>query len=570
MDAGVGFGADTVDEPTLDERWRARPELTGAVLLALLAVPLLVALAALRHPRWYPLWDQATTEMQLRDVGTRHTPLTGVGGVLGLPDDLQGSHPGPLSFYVMWPVYRLLGSSAWAMQVATACVNVAAIGVVLWLVSRRRSLGLLIGTAAALALLTHAYGAEALTKAWAPYTPILWWTVLLVACWCVLCDDLPILPVAVFAGCFCVQTHASYVFPALGLVALAFGSVWLSAYRKRDDRDLVRLTRTWSLIAVAVGVAVWIPPVLEQLISRRGNLAILWRHFRGWNDEPMGVWHAFEVVLVHLNPWTLVRGDMFPDDWVVTGSRLPGALVLLAWAATAMVAVRLGSRALVRLHVVVAVALVLAVITVSRLGVAWYYRVLWLWGIAVLLLLAAGWTASLLVRRSLNATKRDGMANRLVWVPLVAAVGLTTAFGATAVSTEYDRRDSTVLDELVPQVVSALERDYAHLDDYLLVWSEFSTGALGRGLMNELVRRGFDVGGVEYFRAELRPHRAVSPSEVSAVLVVVAGSEIETWRAKGVREIADVDRSGSQQLTAGDGTGGTAVFLAAPGILEDG
>jgi hypothetical protein len=162
------------------------------------------------------------------------------------------------------------------------------------------------------------------------------------------------------------------------------------------------------------------------------------------------------------------------------------------------------------------------------------------------------------------------MANRLVWVPLVAAVGLTTAFGATAASTEYDRRDSTVLDELVPQVVSALERDYAHLDDYLLVWSEFSTGALGRGLMNELVRRGFDVGGVEYFRAELRPHRAVSPSEVSAVLVVVAGSEIETWRAKGVREIAGVDRSGSQQLAAGDGTGGTAVFLAAPGILEDG
>lgn len=274
MDDAVGPGVEAVRE-----WWRTRTGLITVGLGMLVAFPLLVALAVLKHPRWYPLWDQATTEMQLRDVGTRHTPLTGVGGLLGLPDDLQGSHPGPLSFYLMWPVYRLLGSSAWAMQAAAAWVNITAVAVILWLVSRRRSLGFLVGTAAALALLTLAYGAEALTKAWAPHTPIMWWMVLLVACWCVLCDDLPILPVAVFAGSFCVQTHSSYVFPTLGLLVLAFGGAWLDVYRRRADRGLLGRTAKWSLVAAGVGVAVWIPPVLEQLITPRGNLSILWRHF---------------------------------------------------------------------------------------------------------------------------------------------------------------------------------------------------------------------------------------------------------------------------------------------------
>ncbi|MGH8983463.1 MAG: hypothetical protein ACRDY6_06250 [Acidimicrobiia bacterium] len=565
MGDGAGCGVEAAGE-----KWRPRRGLVTGGLGVLVAIPLLIALAALKQPRWYPLWDQATTEMQLRDVGTRHTPLTGVGGLLGLPDDLQGSHPGPLSFYLMWPVYRLLGSSSWAMQAAAAWVNVAAVAVILWLVSRRRSLRLLVGTVAALAILMHAYGVEALTKAWAPHTPILWWMVFLVACWCALCDDLPILPVAVFAGSFCVQTHSSYVLPALGLLLLAFGSASLVAYQQRHDRGLVCRTAKWSLLAVGVGAAVWIPPVLQQLISPRGNLAILWRQFRDWNEEPMGLWHAFELVLIHLNPWRLVTGEISPDNWIVTGSRLPGALVLLVWAGAAVIAVRLANRTLVRLHVLVAAALFLAVVAVSRLGLALYYRMLWLSGITVLLLMATVWTLILLVRRYLNVKHRQGIANRLVWGPLVAAVAFTTALAASAAGSDYDRHDSRVLDELVPRVVSTLERDYPHLDEYLLVWSELTTGALGRGLMNELVRRGFDVGAVEYFRAEVRPHRAVSPGEVSAVIVVVGGSEIATWRDKRAREIARVDRAGSQQAEASDKEAAIAVFVAAPAVLEDG
>ena len=551
-------------------RLRAPPGRLAAGLLMLIAIPFLVALVVLRHPRWYPLWDLATTEMQLRDVGTRHTPLTGVGGVLGLPDDLQGSHPGPLGFYLMWPVYRLLGSSSWAMQTAAAWVNIAALGTTLWLVARRRSTRLLLGATAALALLVHAYGPEALTQAWAPYMPLLWWVVLLVATWCVLCGDLPALPVAVFAGCFCVQNHVSLLLPALGLVMLAFAGVWLAAYRQRHDRGSLRRTAEWSLLALGVGVAVCIPPVLEQLIGSRGNLAILWRQFRGWNQDPMGLLRAFELLLIYLNPWRLVTRDMFVDTWVISGSRVPGAIVLIAWATTAVVAVRLGNRSLVRLHVVVAAALVLAVVTISRLEIAWWYRVQWLWGVAVLVLTATGWTLTRLVRRHLKGTNGQRTANGLAWAPLALAVAFTAVFATNAAGIDYDRRDSAVLGGLVPQVVSTLEDD-SHSVRYLLVWNEASTGALGRGLMNELARRGFDIGAMESFRAEVRPHRVVSPSEADAVIAVTGGTEIETWRAKPrAREIAHVNLRGSQQAGSSDGGRGTTVFVAPPAVLNTG
>lgn len=560
IDERAGFG---IRRAVL--RWRARPGFITGGLLVLLAIPLLVAVVVLRHPRWYPLWDQATTEMRLRDVGTRHTPLIGLSGLIGLRDDVQGSHPGPLSFYVMWPIYRLFGSSAWAMQVAAAGLNVMALGVVLWVVSWRRSIAVLVGTAGALALLTYAYGAEALTKAWPPYTPMLWWIVLLIASWCVLCNDIRALPVAVFAGCFCVQTHSSYVVLAAGLITLALASIWFTALRRRHDRALLRRTTKWSLLALGIGVALWIPPVLEQLISSPGNLTILWREFRDWTDDPMGLRSAFEVVLVYLNPWRLVTREMFVDTWVISGSRIPGAFVLLAWAGTAILALRLGNRSLVRLHAVVAAALVLAVVTISRLDFVWWYRVQWLWGITVLLLMATGSTLVVLVRQRLKAAGRQRSANTLAWAPLALVVVLTAAFTANASGAAYDRRDSAVLDELVPSMVSTLERQYPDSAKYLLVWSEQSTGALGRGLLNELLRRGFDVGASEYFRSAVRPHRVLSPTDATTVIVLVGGAEIDDWRARpGVKEIAHVKASGSQQAASPDKKPGTAAFAVVP------
>ncbi|MGI8794271.1 MAG: hypothetical protein ACR2H3_14035, partial [Acidimicrobiales bacterium] len=110
-----------------------------AVLIGLgclLALPLVVAVVQLRSPRWYPVLDLAMTELRVRDVGTTNSPLIGLPGRIGdFPK--QGSHPGPLSFYVLAPLYRALGSMAWALQAATAILNIVAMAASLAIANRR-------------------------------------------------------------------------------------------------------------------------------------------------------------------------------------------------------------------------------------------------------------------------------------------------------------------------------------------------------------------------------------------------------------------------------------------------
>ena len=65
-----------------------------AFLVALLALPLVVALVALRHPHWYPLLDMAQTEIRVRDVTSAHPPLIGLAGRIGVSARTAGAIPG--------------------------------------------------------------------------------------------------------------------------------------------------------------------------------------------------------------------------------------------------------------------------------------------------------------------------------------------------------------------------------------------------------------------------------------------------------------------------------------------
>ena len=67
-----------------------------AALLALgVMSPLVVAAIALGFKPWVPVLDMAMTELRVRDVGGRHTPLVGLPGRIGQTIQEQGSHPGP-------------------------------------------------------------------------------------------------------------------------------------------------------------------------------------------------------------------------------------------------------------------------------------------------------------------------------------------------------------------------------------------------------------------------------------------------------------------------------------------
>ena len=96
------------------------------------------------QPRWYPLLDQAMIELLVRDVATSDSPTTGLVGRF-LVDGAQASHPGPLSWYLLWPWHRLFGGSASGLIVGTVVTNLLAVGVLAWMIARRRRLELRAG-----------------------------------------------------------------------------------------------------------------------------------------------------------------------------------------------------------------------------------------------------------------------------------------------------------------------------------------------------------------------------------------------------------------------------------------
>jgi hypothetical protein len=272
-EAGAGATGDPGEEPDRPARsWTERRVLVAGALAALVALPLIVAAVAVRRPTWYPALDLSMTEFRVRDVGTSDTPLIGLPGRIGPRLEEQGSHPGPLSFYLLAPVYRALGSSPWALQVAAVALNVVALASAVAIAVRRGGARLGVALAAVLALVVAGYGPSTLAVPWNPYLPLLWWVVLLLAVWSVLCDDVAMLPVAVFAATLCAQTHVSYLglVAVLGAVtAVALVLAWRRAAPASPER---RAVVRWSALALALGVVLWLPPLVDQAVNDPGNM----------------------------------------------------------------------------------------------------------------------------------------------------------------------------------------------------------------------------------------------------------------------------------------------------------
>ena len=140
--------AEAHEDPGWFDRLDApgRRRVVVLVAFALVAIPLIVAVVALHSPRWYPIGDLAQTELRVRDVGTGDSPMIGLVGRLGTLTE-PGSHPGPLSFWLLAPVYRLLGTSAFALIVSTVFLHLVALGLALWIAFRRAGPWLAVGVA---------------------------------------------------------------------------------------------------------------------------------------------------------------------------------------------------------------------------------------------------------------------------------------------------------------------------------------------------------------------------------------------------------------------------------------
>jgi hypothetical protein len=511
------------------DQWSAtKPWLIVLIGTALVGSPLLVALVGLAGEHWHPVLDLAMTEFRVRDVGSTRTPLIGLPGRI-LPGPDQGSHPGPLSFYLLAPVYRLLGSSSWALEAATVAIHLAAIATALWLGHRRAGWRGVSAVGALVAVVIRGYGQILLTQPWNPYLPLLAWIVVLLAAWSVLCGDSVALIPLVVAGSFCAQTHVPYLVPA-GAMTIGCLVLVVVVRRRRLDRPLV--------ISTVVGVGLWLPPVIDQAINDPGNAWKLLKHFGSPPDEPLGVSEGVRLAVRHMDVWAGFIGQ-FADTgrFVSPSSTWRGVVMLLIWAAAAVWSVRRGPSGLRNLHVVVAAALLLGALSMTRIfGLPWYYLTLWAWGTSAVALGAVVWTAATVWRRTDRA---PGRAVAGVAVPGLGASVLVVASLLSSVSFADaevpERRLSVAVGELAPPTFEAIADGVGAASGtdatYRVNWSDAADiGSPGFGLFDELERRGVDVVADEHRHIPATEYRVADPSEADAQIHLATGAYIERWR----------------------------------------
>ncbi len=519
--------------------WPARPPAWVIIGFTLVVgLPMIVALAVLHGRPWHPVLDLAMTELRVRDVFGRHTTLIGLPGRIGTYPS-QGSHPGPLSFYLLAPTYRALGSSSWSLEVGTVLIHLAAIGTGLWLAVRRLGWVGLAAGAALFALVLRGYGQDTLTQPWNPYLPVVAWVLVLLATWAVLAgDDVALVPLVV-AATFCAQTHVPYLALGVGMVVLGLGA---SALR-----------RWWRAIAwsVGTGIVLWLPPIADQIRNSPGNMRALIDHFGSPPEPAIGLADGIANMLRHLDATALVtRHVTGTGQFVDDASSWRGAIVLALWVAAAVVSVRLGPRAprsLRAMHVVVGVAIGLGMLSTARIfGRPWYYLTLWAWGTTMLALGAILWTA-LEVWRGRRRHAVD--LRRPVTVAAAAVAVLATAASTVAFADAHHPEErlsravgalaGPTYDAVVAGTGAATGKD----GRYLVRWSDAADiGSPGFGLLDELEGRGLDVGADEYFRVQVTPHRARPRSDAVAQIHLATGSYIERWRGvPGAVQVASYD-----------------------------
>src|SRR5439155_7502820 len=121
-------------------------------------------------------------------------------------------------------------------------------------------------------VVSSVYLAAIASLSWDPWNPsvtILPFAAALTCAWALACGDWWALPVFVAIASFLVQTHIEYAVPIAlsGVAAFGFAVVTAVSSRRRPlAHDQLRRLRRCLLTTAAVGVMLWLPVFVEQLI----------------------------------------------------------------------------------------------------------------------------------------------------------------------------------------------------------------------------------------------------------------------------------------------------------------
>jgi hypothetical protein len=441
-------------------------------------------------------------------------------------------------------VYRLFGSSSWALEVGTVAIHLVAIATALWIGYRRAGWKGVAAVGALLAVVLRGYGQVPLTQPWNPYLPLVAWIVVLLAAWAVLCGDHLMLIPLVVAATFCAQTHVPYLLLGAGMFALGLGVVVYHVVRApKAERRAPLVSVAW---ATGIGVVLWVPPLIDQVTNNPGNFRELVDHFGSPPEPAVGAGDGIELALRHLDVWAgLVRQVSETGSFISSASPWRGLTTLVVWVLAVVVAWRVGSPALRALHTVVGVALVLGVISMARIfGRPWFYLTLWAWGVTALLVGAVAWTALAWWKQRSATTARGQLTTRVALGALAVAAVVSVASSVAFADAHHpeDRLSRAVGALAGPTYQAVVDGEGAATGAdgvYVVRWSDAADiGSPGFGLLDELERRGLDVAADEFFHVPVTDHRVRPRAEADAQIHLATGGYVDVWR--GVPDAVEV------------------------------
>jgi hypothetical protein len=504
------------------------------VLAAVLAIiPAIVTLVRLAGRHWYPAGDMAQAELHVR--GFWHSPpLVGAAGRIESDSGVQGSHPGPSLWFLLYPVYALLGRTSFGLMVSVTAVDLASFLVALWLAFRRGGVALLLLVAALLPILVRASGPAFFIEPWNPWIAVFPFLVFLLSMWAVVDGEVAFLPLAVLAGSHCIQCHTGYILLVAAILAAA--TLWTVVEEWRAGRERRNRMLRWLAIAAGAGVLIWIPPVIDQLTRTPGNMSILVQHF----GSPREPYLPKRIVAKVLASELSIAGPWLTGPTLVTRNMLGAVVTLALWGGAIWAAVRARLRSALLLHGLLGVAAIAAIASVERIfGGYQEYTIRWFWVLTGFIVVASLWT--LWTALAPRGPRRAGAAVVAVAVVVAVALGFTgiaaAQFGARAQLSGAP--DSALVGALAGPTAAALQPHGRYLVRW---WDPVGLGATPFGLVLELERRGFTTGVDQQYSAAALPQRVMREDTADGVLYVVLGSKIDEVRGTpGVKEVASAD-----------------------------
>lgn len=535
-----------VDEPSSADVAPARPSRHGrwALLVAALAVAAAFGATVVRvltdvDDGFRFGGDQALTGLSVHEVSTFDRDL-------GPYSRYGWSHPGPLWFYLLAPPMRLLGGDDIALMAAGVLVNgLLAVAVVLAVHRAGRPLLTLAVSAAVLAFVLR-MPAEMFVDVWSPYALLMGTLLFLVLAARVHSGSWPALLAMLLAGSFLAQTHVGTaplvaVVSATGGVSFVLTRRALRSTAEPDDAPGERRRARpgpWTVVLGVLLVAVWIPPVVEQLSSplREGNLVRLVSFFLN-HEEPGGRPTPPQALIAVGRVLSMTPYDWGPGPWEMDVSTLPAAVALVlaaqALAAVALVLLgrRWGSRAGTWWGAVLCAALAAAVVSaVTVTGVLYWYLIIW---VAVLPVATAIGVLHLVLDR-VTAGRERTAGPRLVLdrgpvlLPLAVVVVAGSVLAAMSLAEAAEELPTTYGVVEASRLVDVALEDAALDDvDTREVHVDIETPALwpvAAGVVNEMVADGLDVtvdrGSEELFGAD----RVSAGDEPVDLVFVTTGS----------------------------------------------